>query len=394
MTKPGPKESTELKDLLYALHEAENTTEFQAREEYAASGFSYSKQVQLLDAALAQLVSRQSRERLIQLKYAASAAPKDKYSSMRQHVRSLGLSAAEIVKRLISLQPAIANRDFVTWSHGALEVELADVLVLADDARPSATRRPARAGTPTEAAEEICRQYSMTEPRDILLDAVARGFGIDVLYEPLEGAAARLTVIGDRGCITVDTRGGSGRARFSLAHELGHYVLHREHLCMCSEADLNAFAADEVLEREANEFAAALTMPAAMLSERIRGRDVSLALLRQIADDFKTSITASALRYSKLSDYSCAVVMCREGEVEWQYRNQYFEPRVRDGDLDSRSIARHWFDDPGYEELEARVAPGAWLDTKSQREDAELFEMVVPMPTFRSALVILWLATW
>jgi IrrE N-terminal-like domain len=66
-----------------------------------------------------------------------------------------------------------------------------------------------------------------------------------------------------------------GRRRFTIAHELGHWRLHRHHQqgVYCRPAAIDAGSAAErpalpPAEEEANLFAAALLMPAAMLREQ------------------------------------------------------------------------------------------------------------------------------
>jgi hypothetical protein len=66
-----------------------------------------------------------------------------------------------------------------------------------------------------------------------------------------------------------------GRRRFTIGHELGHWVMHREpgqQSLFCRKAAVDPDAADDddslSIEDEANIFAAALTMPGRLIRER------------------------------------------------------------------------------------------------------------------------------
>jgi len=73
--------------------------------------------------------------------------------------------------------------------------------------------------------------------------------------------------------IWVNAREGVPRRRFTLAHELGHWVC--QHLegktapiyCRAADVQLKPSAADRTFEREANVFAAELLMPEASVRE-------------------------------------------------------------------------------------------------------------------------------
>src|SRR5882724_6177064 len=73
------------------------------------------------------------------------------------------------------------------------------------------------------------------------------------------------------------------QVRFSVAHELGHYFLdHHRELLIRGQAhnSANDFICDNVLEREADEFAAALLIPSRALEQKLAKR--SFMTLREI----------------------------------------------------------------------------------------------------------------
>src|SRR4051794_30284075 len=77
------------------------------------------------------------------------------------------------------------------------------------------------------AAVKLIDYYGITDPKDIDLEAMAWGLGVDVKEATLHSSEAQLIRQGRVGVIRV-RRGETNlaRRRFSIAHELGHWILH------------------------------------------------------------------------------------------------------------------------------------------------------------------------
>ncbi|MBU6363125.1 MAG: ImmA/IrrE family metallo-endopeptidase [Acidobacteria bacterium] len=99
-----------------------------------------------------------------------------------------------------------------------------------------------------------------------------------------------------------EARESAGRRRFTLAHEIGHWVCQCDEgrsespePIMCRPADMSA-KVDTALEREANNFAASLLMPEGRVRDAAnRGMDVDAA-----AELFGVSDIAMEWRYFNL----------------------------------------------------------------------------------------------
>ena len=112
-----------------------------------------------------------------------------------------------------------------------------------------------------------------------------------------------------------------GRINFTLAHELGHYLLHR-HLSssgiQCSNrAMLDWRSALGTIEAEANTFASFLLMPLDDLRSQIRGQAISLDLMRHLSDRYEVSITAAILKWLSITDKRAMIVIGRDGFIDW-----------------------------------------------------------------------------
>jgi hypothetical protein len=121
-------------------------------------------------------------------------------------------------------------------------------------------------------------------------------------------------------------RSGPGRTearvRFSVAHELAHYYLHRDSLLAGRRHNSQSdFRSRDPLEQEADEFAAALLMPRELFAQRIqmfRQRVCVLSELCHLAEDvFHTSVTSTVRRYCQCGIEPASMVMSNDGRVKW-----------------------------------------------------------------------------
>lgn len=111
------------------------------------------------------------------------------------------------------------------------------------------------------------------------------------------------------------------RTRFSLSHELGHLYLehHVAHLMRGGKPhpSKGEFEHDELIELEAEAFVAALMMPRDQFGEQLNAEEPSLKLIANLAKTFDTSVMAALFRAVQLSDFPCAVVSVRDGQIAW-----------------------------------------------------------------------------
>lgn len=153
-----------------------------------------------------------------------------------------------------------------------------------------------RADSPDDAALELLEALDISTP-PIDVDAVARACGIPVLSWLFEGALSGLVIDTAEGpVIGVNSTHARNRQRFTITHELGHAVL--RHLDSF-HVDLGTTTEDGTPpgynwrhERAANDFAAALLMPATLVT-RAHERTPSVSAL---AATFEVSELAMGFR--------------------------------------------------------------------------------------------------
>jgi Zn-dependent peptidase ImmA (M78 family)/transcriptional regulator with XRE-family HTH domain len=87
-------------------------------------------------------------------------------------------------------------------------------------------------------------------------------------------------------CIFLNRAMSADRMRFTLAHELGHLVMHRY--------------PTPAMEKEANSFAGALLMPAADIGNHFRNRRIDLKLLASLKPEWRVAMQSILFRAKEL----------------------------------------------------------------------------------------------
>ncbi|WP_041390469.1 ImmA/IrrE family metallo-endopeptidase [Polaromonas sp. JS666] len=114
--------------------------------------------------------------------------------------------------------------------------------------------------------------------------------------------------------------GSPGRVRFTQAHELGHYLLHRQQqeAFECSEADMVHWGPNQkALESQADEFASNLLMPMKQFRVCMTGHAIDFEMLSEASTKFGVSLTATCLRWILSTEESAVLVLSRDGFIDW-----------------------------------------------------------------------------
>lgn len=114
-----------------------------------------------------------------------------------------------------------------------------------------------------------------------------------------------------------------GRVRFTQAHELGHYVLHRLQYegFQCGESDILVKPDEVNIESQADLFASFLLMPIDDFRRQIQG-PVDLNILGQCAERYGVSLTAAVLKWLQFTDEQAIFVVSRDGFVDWAWSSE------------------------------------------------------------------------
>lgn len=154
---------------------------------------------------------------------------------------------------------------------------------------------------------DILAQYNLYSiPVNVL--ALASKLGIRVFEEALPEDISGILDLRNMPIIMVNQDHVRHRQRFSIAHEIGHFVLHRPRGIHVDKRTYyrNSKSAEGLddIEIEANRFAAELLMPADLVIREIENYsdliDSNDDVISVLADSFEVSATAMGFRIQNL----------------------------------------------------------------------------------------------
>jgi Zn-dependent peptidase ImmA (M78 family) len=158
-------------------------------------------------------------------------------------------------------------------------------------------------------ARRLLERVMITSP-PVPVEKMAEHLGIEVRFVPFEGELSGiLTAVPHGVIIGVNKSHTRARQRFTIAHEIGHYLLH-QHDDIHIDRRFPARRRDEVSgqaidpeEIAANAFAAELLMPAVFLNDDLEGRRIDYADEKQVEDlarRYEVSVQAMTFRLTNL----------------------------------------------------------------------------------------------
>jgi len=116
----------------------------------------------------------------------------------------------------------------------------------------------------------------------------------------------------------------------------------------------------------------------------------SLELIENLADEFKTTLTATAIRYIDLCEEQCAVVFSTAGKVVWSRRSADFHRWITPGrKISSYSLAADFFERGHLSDKMETVRRDAWVENASDREMIK--EQSRALRSYDSVLSLLWI---
>jgi Zn-dependent peptidase ImmA (M78 family) len=241
-------------------------------------------------------------------------------------------------------------------------------------------------------AFRVTRDYGIEHPREIDLEAIAEDKGVTVVDAPLYGLEARL--LRQRECGIIRVKAGipePGRRRFAIAHELGHWLLHADisQLFLCTSENIRDYK-NHPVEIEANMFAAELLMPTRLFQKSIKSMEPTIENIAACAEECRTSLTSTAIRFTELSTYRTIVVLSKSGRVVWwRPKLDGSHPWIHVGvPLHSQSLAKYCTLPDRVSPIEA-VPNEAWLDDNWFSRSVEVTEQSILLPGYDTVLTVL-----
>ncbi|WP_038740208.1 ImmA/IrrE family metallo-endopeptidase [Burkholderia pseudomallei] len=175
--------------------------------------------------------------------------------------------------------------------------------------------------TPGQRAEALVSEFGISSPSELDVEAIACDAGMDIRYEQLDGCEATLVGVKNKAIATIRPSGNRGRERFSVAHELGHWNMHRGESFRCRVDDQSAnLASDAPREKEADSYAAHLLMPRYLFDPAIRSgaKIPTFKHIAEVAQDFEVSVAATIIRMAEVDSLPVIVACYDAGGLRWR----------------------------------------------------------------------------
>lgn len=174
-------------------------------------------------------------------------------------------------------------------------------------------------------AQDFSRQVFPAAPITIV-KGLALSKGVEGMLMPHPSGS------GEWGIVYNETIRSPGRRNFTLAHELGHYLLHRQANpggLECTHRNMADWdEARNRIEAEANTFASYLLMPLDDFRAQIKGRIIDIDVMTELADRYAVSLTAAILKWMTITDKRAMIVVGKEGFIDWAWSS---EPLLKSG---------------------------------------------------------------
>lgn len=172
------------------------------------------------------------------------------------------------------------------------------------------------------AAEQIIKGLGIVSlPIDPI--AIARGRDIEVVAKPAtdHGVSGMLIRIGNEFAIAYATHiDNEPFQRFSVSHELGHYFLPGHVDAVIGASGIHesraGFASNNRYEMEADRFAAGFLMPRHLFFPALDRAGQGLAAVESLATLCKTSLHATAIRYTQCTRDPVAIVVSMGNRID------------------------------------------------------------------------------
>lgn len=245
------------------------------------------------------------------------------------------------------------------------------------------------------AAQDLLAKMQIAAPGEIDLEMLAFAAGKLLVEEGgLETSEGRLVASPDKGgFIRVRSGMNPGRKRFTIAHEIGHFVLHplisQDHQDQRSAFTIWHHSSEEA---EANIFAAELLMPEFLFKPRCRGRTPSLALLDSLAEEFNSSLMATAFQYLHYTNEQVALVVSSGEKILWIKKVKDFWPKIQMNRIHRHSAAGEILAGKAGDTKKMVRAPAyAWLENFLEDSEKDIMEDSRLIEYYGQTITLLWM---
>lgn len=222
-------------------------------------------------------------------------------------------------------------------------------------------------------AVDLLRSLGVSEPSEIDVCAIAQTQGATVVEKPVRGAEARIMGLGDKALIVVNADSIPQRKRFSVGHELGHWMRDSGKISLGCNPESQLGSGEGNAETRANRYASDLLMPDFMFRPRGGKRPMTFDTASDLADIFSTSLTATSIRLVDYGSYPAMLICSDTRGVRWSCRGPDVPKVLRPQTAGSMTFANDLLRGAGGGSMSGQVYSDQWFSSvkrQSLHEDS------------------------
>lgn len=246
-----------------------------------------------------------------------------------------------------------------------------------------------------QAARNTLAQYYISDPKDLDLKDILGCEKILYKESKLNSCQGNLIRFNNRGIINISSSiTHSYKKRFVLAHELGHWFMHRDKvLFTCTNENMNDWTLNNpIIEIEANAFAGELILPENILKLYFKTPVPDVAIFREISHTYQISLSALSIKYAKSGIWPVCIFFCTNNAIDWPLPSRRFPYKVfGNKHIPNNSLTEECLRKQVKEASTRVIETKKWFPNDySVKDDSYLNEMVFPMPNLNACLTFVW----
>jgi Zn-dependent peptidase ImmA (M78 family) len=188
------------------------------------------------------------------------------------------------------------------------------------------------------------------------------------------------------------------RARFTFAHELGHYFIDEHRNALRSgqapaHSSFTNFSSENIVEKEADFFASCLLMPSERFKEATFRKKFNFQLADTLAAKFQTSITSTLLRFITLNIYPITVIRSKNNIIKWRWFTRdfpYYKLKWGKHKLPEDTVAGEFFNKKITRKHTETVYADDWFDVYDKQYEREFYEHCIYWKNQNTVISVIW----
>jgi Zn-dependent peptidase ImmA (M78 family) len=256
-------------------------------------------------------------------------------------------------------------------------------------------------------AQNLLDECGFEEITFIPMDLFVAGIDALLIEEELKNCEGKIIFGESKNIIKVNSAiQFEERKRFVIAHEIGHLIMHKNMILPDDTfSNFNIIEGTEkflktgIQELEANEFAGELLMPTILFRQQAKDTKFSPLLIKQLANRFNTSLTATVFKYLHCDLHPICIVLTENEKVRYWKKSAGLNVWLNDITRfppPSDSVAMEYIQNNysfvySFEEKAQTILKSTWFKISDYNDkDTYFYEYCIPTKKYKTILSIIW----